>query len=60
MDIIDQFKFDKKGDGKSVPLILIKQPGEMIFYKYSFDSNSDELKNSIESSINEFIIWSKD
>ncbi len=60
LDIIEQFKYDKKGDGKSVPLILIKKPGEMIFYKYSFDSKSDEIKNSIESSIREFIKWSKD
>tara|TARA_B100001027_G_scaffold210602_1_gene177928 strand:+ start:1758 stop:2939 length:1182 start_codon:yes stop_codon:yes gene_type:complete len=59
-DIIDQFKYDKKGDGKSVPLILIKKPGDMIFYKYSFDSKSDEIKNAIESSISEFIKWSID
>ena len=60
LDIIEQFKYDKKGDGKSVPLILIKQPGEMFFYKYSFDSKSNEIKNSIESSVKEFIKWSRD
>ena len=28
--IIELFKFDKKGDGSSVPLVLLKKPGEII------------------------------
>lgn len=58
-DIIDQFKYDKKGDGESVPLVLIESPGNMIFYKYSFNSNREVLIDSISFSINKFIEWSK-
>lgn len=56
-DIISQFKFDKKGDGVSVPLILIKTPGDMMFYRHRFDSNSDLINSSIRVSLNEFTIW---
>ena len=57
--IIDQFKFDKKGDGKSVPLILINKPGKMYFYRYSFDSNSEELKSSVLNAFNDIREWTK-
>ncbi len=57
-DITDQFKFDKKGDGTSVPLILIKEPGEMIFYKFNFKNNNKNIHPSISLSISEFIQWS--
>ena len=57
--IIDQFKFDKKGDGKSVPLILINEPGKMYFYRYSFDSNSEELKSSVLNAFNDIREWTK-
>ena len=32
--VVEQFKYDKKGDGISVPLILIERPGKMFFYKH--------------------------
>ena len=58
-EIVEQFKFDKKGDGKSVPLILINNPGDMIFYRYYFSSNTTEIIDSISYSINKFIQWGK-
>ncbi len=58
-DIVDQFKFDKKGDGESVPLIIINKPGDMIFYKHYFSSNSNEIVESIRDSIGKFIEWTK-
>ena len=57
IDIVDQFKFDKKGDGNSVPLILIKNPGNMIFYKYFFKEKSEEIITSIERAIEDFEKW---
>ena len=56
-DIVDQFKFDKKGDGESVPLILINNPGDMIFYRHYFSSNTTDITNSISDSIEKFIEW---
>lgn len=56
-EIINQFKFDKKGDGTSVPLIMIEKPGSMIFYKHLFDSNTDGLVQSIERAIKKWMIW---
>ena len=56
-EIISQFKYDKKGDGKSVPLILINNPGDVIFYRYFFNSQSNELVESIKLATNEFIEW---
>ena len=58
-EIVEQFKFDKKGDGESVPLILINNPGDMIFYRYYFSSNTTEIIDSISYSINKFIQWGK-
>jgi 3-dehydroquinate synthase len=55
--ILDQFKYDKKGDGSSVPLILLKSPGDMIFYRYSFDSPSSILIDSISKSLVRFNSW---
>lgn len=55
--VIDQFKFDKKGDGLSVPLILIKTPGEMFFYRYQLGSTSEQLLTSVDSCIKEFVNW---
>ena len=57
-EIISQFKYDKKGDGKSVPLILINNPGDVIFYRYFFNSQSNELVESIKLATNDFIEWS--
>ena len=57
-DIIIQFKYDKKGDGKSVPLILINKPGEVIFHKYFFNSQSNKLIQAIVFGINNFVEWS--
>ena len=56
-DIVEQFKYDKKGDGKSVPLILIKEPGKMIFFRYFFESNSTEIIDAINDSIENFLTW---
>lgn len=58
-NILDQFRFDKKGDGKSVPLILLKAPGEMVFHRYFFDSSANELVNSVQESLEEFLIWAQ-
>ena len=58
-DIVDQFKFDKKGDGESVPLIIINKPGKMIFYRHYFSSNSIDIVESIRYSIGKFIEWAK-
>ena len=55
--VVEQFKYDKKGDGSSVPLILIEKPGKMFFYKHFFNSNSEELLLSISSAIEDFIKW---
>ena len=55
--VVEQFKYDKKGDGISVPLILIERPGKMFFYKHFFNSNSKELLLSISSAIDDFIQW---
>ena len=55
--IIDQFRYDKKGDGLSVPLILIQGPGDMIFYRYRFTSASHILVASIEKSLVDFRAW---
>ena len=54
-EIISQFKYDKKGDGKSVPLILINNPGEVIFHRYFFNTESKEIIESISFAINDFI-----
>ena len=58
-DIIDQFKYDKKGDGTSVPIVLIKEPGNMLFHKFIFGSKNTLLTDSIELAINDYLIWSK-
>ena len=58
IEVVKQFKFDKKGDGQSVPLILINKPGEMFFYKYLFSSNPKDLIDSINDSISNFLKWS--
>lgn len=57
--IIDQFKYDKKGDGKSVPLIMISKPGYMFFHRYEFGSKSQLLLDSISSSFDQLVAWSK-
>ena len=57
-EIIIQFKYDKKGDGKSVPLILINQPGEVIFHKYFFNSQNNKIIEAIVFGINNFVEWS--
>ena len=59
-EIIEQFKFDKKGDGVSVPLIMIEKPGKMIFYKYKFGSNNEILIKSIQVAIQDFVTWTKE
>ena len=56
---MNQFKYDKKGDGKSVPLIIIKNPGDMIFYRYFFNTKKNSLIDAIDSGIIEFIQWSR-
>ena len=56
-DVVEQFKYDKKGDGKSVPLILIKEPGKMIFFRYFFESNSTDIIDAINDSIENFLTW---
>ena len=56
-EIINQFKFDKKGDGISVPLIMIKRPGTMVFYKHLFNSDTDDLASSIQRAINKWKTW---
>lgn len=56
-EIISQFRYDKKGNGVSVPLILIKKPGTMIFHQYSFSQCHDLLSSSIQSSLDEFFEW---
>ena len=47
--IIELFKFDKKGDGSSVPLVLLKKPGEIIFKRHYFSSENKELEDSIQN-----------
>jgi len=56
-DIISQFRYDKKGDGSSVPLILIQQPGYMVFYQYSFEQSHEILAQSIKTGIDDFFSW---
>jgi len=57
--VITQFRYDKKGDGISVPLILIEKPGTMMFHKYDFFQSHKILAKSIKSSIDEFTSWVK-
>jgi 3-dehydroquinate synthase len=56
-EIIDQFRYDKKGDGTSVPLILINSPGNMFFHRYYFGHPSNVLADSIDSCLSEFLLW---
>lgn len=56
-EIISQFRYDKKGDGSSVPLILIQQPGFMIFHQYSFTKPHKILARSLQTGIDEFFTW---
>jgi 3-dehydroquinate synthase len=56
-NIIDQFKYDKKGDGSSVPLILIKEPGNMIFYRHIFSSQSSALIEAVQIGLEDIIKW---
>ena len=58
-EIIDQFRFDKKGDGKSVPLILIHKPGNMYFHRHHFNSDSGELKEAVFKGLNDISKWIK-
>lgn len=55
--IIDQFRYDKKGDGSSVPLILLKEPGEMIFHRFTFSSDTSLLVKSVETATSDVISW---
>ena len=55
--IIELFKFDKKGDGSSVPLVLLKKPGEIIFKRHYFSSENKELEDSIQIAKDEFNEW---
>ena len=55
--IIEQFKYDKKGDGSSVPLILLQKPGLMHFKLHHFNTYSIELENAITFSLNDIIRW---
>ncbi len=55
--IISQFRYDKKGDGASVPLILIERPGMMIFRQYLFSQSHEVLSQSIRLGIDEFSAW---
>jgi 3-dehydroquinate synthase len=55
--IISQFRYDKKGDGTSVPLILIEEPGSMIFHKYQFDQSHEVLAKAIDTGIASFSSW---
>lgn len=57
--IISQFRYDKKGDGTSVPLILIEKPGMMVFHHYLFSQSHDLLAKSIRTGIDEFSLWIK-
>ena len=58
IDIIYQFRFDKKGDGSSVPLIILIKPGKMIFRQFYFDNNDHkELLESIENGLEDFKKW---
>lgn len=56
-EIVDQFRYDKKGDGESLPLILIKHPGNMLFYRYRFDSTGEGLLEPIRTAMSEFLSW---
>lgn len=56
-EIISQFRYDKKGDGSSVPLILIQEPGSMNFHQYSFSQPHEVLAKSLQTGINEFFSW---
>ena len=55
--IIDQFKYDKKGDGQSVPLIIIEKPGLMLFYRYEFSSKSQLLIDSVSCALDDILKW---
>lgn len=56
-EIISQFRYDKKGDGSSVPLILIERPGSMVFYRYTFSQPHDILVKAIKSGLEDFLTW---
>ena len=56
-EIIELFRFDKKGDGCSVPLVLLKKPGEIIFKPHYFSSENKELEDSIQTAKDEFNEW---
>ena len=58
-EIINQFKYDKKGDGKSVPLILIEKPGLMKFLRINFDDENTVLQKAIKKSLLEISEWLK-
>ena len=55
--IIDQFKYDKKGDGQSVPLIIIEKPGSMLFHRYEFSSKSQLLIDSLSCALDDILKW---
>ena len=55
--IIDQFKYDKKGDGQSVPLIIIEKPGLMLFHRYEFSSKSQLLIDSVSCALDDILKW---
>jgi len=57
VDIISQFRYDKKGNGSSVPLILIQEPGSMLFHQYSFSQPHEVLSRSLQFGIDEFFSW---
>jgi len=58
-EVISQFRYDKKGDGTSVPLILIETPGSMVFHQYIFSQTHDVLAESIRAGLDEFSSWIK-
>lgn len=57
--IVEQFRYDKKGDGTSVPLILLRAPGDMCFERFYFSSSTTNLQASLEKSICDLQEWSK-
>lgn len=59
IEVLEQFKFDKKGDGKSVPLILLKSPGEIVFYRHFFNGSTAELVASVQQSLEDFMLWTQ-
>ena len=56
-EIIDLFKFDKKGDGESVPLVLLEKPGLISFHRHFFSSKNEALESSIHLGIKDFCEW---